>query len=150
MGFDLQFESEAPFTNDDKSWIRRREGFDDMMTITLDLSTFVLATHYPGGFIPSGIALGKTTATGLYGPYDNTVGGGTADRGIFRGFLFGPIDMTTVPANNRAVSALFWRGTIKESRLPANHGFDAAAKTDIADPVAAQYADGQIPIIRVE
>lgn len=146
MGFDLQLESEAPFLNDDKSWIRRREGLDDMQSVTLDLTTFVLATHYPNGFIPSGIVLGKITATGLYGPYAPADATG---REVARGFLFGAIDMTAVPATNRSVGALFWRGTIREARLPTNHGLDAAAKVDMG-PTAAAAADGQYAIIRFE
>lgn len=41
-------------------------------SLTLDISKFVQGTHYPNGYIPSGTVLAKVTATGLYGPYDNT------------------------------------------------------------------------------
>lgn len=145
MGFDLQFETEDTFLNDDKSWIRRREGLDDMQSITLDLTTFVLATHYPNGFIPSGIALGKITATGLYGPYASGALDGRQDG---RGFLGGAVDMTKVPATNKSVSALFWRGTVREARLPANHGVDAAFKVDVG-PTSA-LVDGLHGLIRFE
>lgn len=149
MGFDLQYETEATFLNDDKSWIRRREGLDDMPSITLDLTTFVLATHYPDGFIRSGTVLGKITATGLYGPYAT---GALDGRQAARGFLGGAVDMTSVPATNKSVSALFWRGTIKESRLPLNHGLDAAAKVDMGPTAvdALLVADGQFAQIRFE
>ena len=38
-------------------------------SITLDRSAFDLVTAFPNGFVPSGVALGMITATGLYGPY---------------------------------------------------------------------------------
>jgi hypothetical protein len=149
MGFDLQFETEGSFLNDDRSWIRRREGYDDMQSITLDLTTFVLATHYPNGFIPSGIVLGKITATGLYGIYAT---GALDGRQAARGFLGAAVDMTAVPATNKSVSSLFWRGTVKETRLPANNGLDAAAKVDLGPTAvdALLVADGQFGQIRFE
>lgn len=145
MGFDLQFETEDTFLNDDKSWIRRREALDDMQSITLDLTVFTLATHYPNGFIPSGLVLGKITATGLYGIY---LPGALDGRQDARGHLGSSIDMTKVPATNKSVGALFWRGTVREVRLPANHALDAAAKVDMG-PTSA-LADGLHAMIRYE
>lgn len=145
MGFDLQLEADGSFVNDDKSWIRRREGLDDAQSITLDLTTFTAGTHYPNGFIPSGIALGKITASGLYGLYAPAALDGRQDG---RGLLLSAVDMTTVPATNRSVAALFWRGTVRESRLPANHAVDAAFKVDVG-PTSA-IVDGQHGLIRFE
>lgn len=44
-------------------------GLYDAETITLDLSKFTAGTHFPNGFLPAGIVLGKVTATSRYGPY---------------------------------------------------------------------------------
>lgn len=44
---------------------------------TLDISKFTAGTHFPNGFIPSGCAVAKVTATGLLGPYDDTKSDGT-------------------------------------------------------------------------
>lgn len=148
MGFDLKFTTDGTFVNDDKSWIRRREGLDDAQSITLDLSLFTLATHYPNGFIPSGMTLGRVAATGLYGPYNNALGGGTADQGVFRGHLLSSIEVRSDNTTGKAVGALFWRGTVRETRLPTNHGLDAAAKVD-AGPTSA-IVDGTHPTIRYE
>jgi len=145
MGFALQFVTEQAFQADDRSWIRRREGYDDMQSITLDLTTFTLATHYPNGFLPSGLVIGKITATGLYGIYASGALDGRQDA---RGFLGSAVDMNPVPASNKAVANLFWRGTIRETRLPANHGLDAAAKVDMG-PTSA-LTDGQHALIRFE
>lgn len=43
---------------------------------TLDVSAFTAATHYPNGYLLSGIVLGKITATGLYAPYNDSLANG--------------------------------------------------------------------------
>lgn len=43
---------------------------------TLDISAFTAATHYPNGYLLAGIVLGKITATGLYGPYNDSLATG--------------------------------------------------------------------------
>lgn len=53
----------------DDSWLASRHGTDDIQTITLDISTFTEGTHYPNGFLKSGLPLGEITASGKYGPY---------------------------------------------------------------------------------
>lgn len=58
-------------TSEDQRWVAPG-GIRDLAnadSITLDRSAFDLVTAFPNGFLPSGVALGKITATGLYGPY---------------------------------------------------------------------------------
>jgi hypothetical protein len=57
-----------------RAWLLSPHGTDPGTTpsITLDVSAFTAAVHYPNGYIPSGTPLGKITATGLYGPYSVT------------------------------------------------------------------------------
>ncbi|MGW1059346.1 hypothetical protein [Micromonospora rubida] len=59
---------------DKRAWLLSPHGTDPGTTpsITLDISAFTPAVHYPNGYIPSGTPLGKITATGLYGPYSVT------------------------------------------------------------------------------
>lgn len=98
-------------------------------SITLNMATFVAADHYPQGYLPSGLLLGKITATGLYGPYDATA---TDGREVAAGFLwdaFTPTDLT----GNEAAPLWFGPGAIQENKLPANSGVDAAAKTALAN-----------------
>lgn len=59
------------YQSEDRSWLLSAHGTDPGTTpsITLDVSTFDRATHYPDGYIRSGTVLGKITASGLYGPY---------------------------------------------------------------------------------
>lgn len=53
----------------DDSWLADRHGTDSTESITLDVSAFTSGTHYPNGFLLSGLPLGKITASGKYGPY---------------------------------------------------------------------------------
>jgi len=57
---------------DNHSWLGSRFGTDSCRSITLDLSLFDANTHYPGGYVPSGMVLGQATSSGLWGPYSGT------------------------------------------------------------------------------
>lgn len=65
---DLTLRTES-FNVDDPSWLGSRHGLGEAVSVTLDTSAFTAAVHYPDGFFKSGIALGRITATGKYGPY---------------------------------------------------------------------------------
>lgn len=60
----------TPYQVEKRSWLLSQHGTDPGTTpsITLDVSAFTAALHYPDGYIPSGTALSKLT-NGLYGPY---------------------------------------------------------------------------------
>jgi hypothetical protein len=68
---DIAFHKDV-FAVEDHSWLGSRHGTDATRTITLDLSLFSSTTHYPNGYLPSGMVLGKVTSTGLWGPYSGT------------------------------------------------------------------------------
>lgn len=132
MGINLKTTTDT-WSGNDYSWMANRKGWDTCRSITLDLTTF-LAAHYSTGKIPSGTALGKITATGLYGPYDDTLADGT---NVFAGFLLQ--DTLVTDSNGNALGnpgvALFWEGIVIESKLPAFAGtskgeINANAKTD--------------------
>lgn len=65
---DLTLRAES-WGTDDKSWLGSRHGIGECPSVTLDTSAFTPSIHYPDGYFKSGIALGKITATGKYGPY---------------------------------------------------------------------------------
>lgn len=117
----------------------------DTPSIVLDLSQFVAATHFPNGYIPSGIVLGQVTAVGaanrgLYVPYNDafdadpaTAGQQGDGREVAAGLLFGSI---TVPAGRtRLGAALFVHGFVLAAKLPIAAGnpgaLDAAARADL-------------------
>lgn len=60
----------TPYQVEKRSWLLSQHGTDPGTTpgVTLDISSFTPAVHYPNGYIPSGTALAKQT-NGLYGPY---------------------------------------------------------------------------------
>lgn len=117
---------------EDRSWLRdpSKASTDGC---TLDVSSFTEADHYPNGYIPSGVTLGKITATGLFGPYDNAAGDGTETA---VGILFNstPVDTsdTTIDVGAPYMNA----GQIISTNLPTagsmtDGGWDAAAAADL-------------------
>lgn len=114
------------FGQDDQSWLASAHGTDTARPLTLDTSAFVAGTHYPNGYFPSGLPLGRITATGLYGPYDNTAADG---REVLAGFLFTAVAAPSVNTVDPQ-GALFWHGAVVEAKLP--RPVDAAGKTDVA------------------
>lgn len=109
------------------TWLRTSKGLKTALTVTLDLAVgFVLGTHYPAGYLPSGLVLGKITASGKYAIYSNAAADG---REVAAGFLLNSestLAGTTVPI----VTALITEGDVIEGRLPSGHGLDAPAKVD--------------------
>lgn len=65
---DLTVRSEGPWLPEDRSWLGSAHGTTATRTITLDVTAFTEATHYPNGFIPSGVVLAELSS-GLFGPY---------------------------------------------------------------------------------
>lgn len=61
----------------DYRWLQSARGTDHPKGGTLDYSAFTEGTHFPNGYFPSGLALAKITATGLYAPW---TGGGAVTK----------------------------------------------------------------------
>lgn len=114
------------FGQDDQSWLASAHGTDTARSITLDTSTFTSGTHYPNGYFPSGLALGKITATGKYGPYSNAASDGTE---VLAGFLMTAVDAPSVNTIDPQ-GALLWHGAVIEAKLPI--AVDSAGKADVA------------------
>lgn len=73
MTTDISVQS-TQFQVEKRSWLLSPHGTEPGSTpsVTLDISAFTQGTHFPNGYIPSGMHLGKITASGLYGPYSGT------------------------------------------------------------------------------
>jgi Bacteriophage lambda head decoration protein D len=123
---DLSITTET-FTQDDQSWLGSQHGTDTARSITLDTSAFTAGTHYPNGYFPSGLALGKITATGLYGPYSDAAVDG---RTTLVGFLFTAVKAPSVNTID-VQGAILLHGFVVEAKLPSGHGLDANGKTDV-------------------
>jgi hypothetical protein len=107
---------------DDTSWLASRKGLDTCRSVTLDMSTFTKATHYPDGFLPSGLPLAPVGTDGLYG-----LATGSVVEGHLRGVVHVPD-----PAPAKAGAALQWEGVVDCRFLPVDlTAAQAAAATHI-------------------
>jgi hypothetical protein len=120
------------FSQDRRDWLASDHGTDIAPSVTLDVSTFTAGTHYPDGYIKSGIPLGKITASQKYGLYDDTK---TDGRQTLVGFLFTGVEVVTRRGAtlSSAVGSMLVHCAVKESKLPV--AVDAAGKTDLASRV---------------
>lgn len=128
MDFEIRSESYAP---ESRGWLRGPHGTEPGAnpSITLDLTLFTEADHYPDGYIMSGCVVGKVTATGLWGPYDPAA---TDGRETARGLLFNSDSVRSGQA--KSLNALFAHGFVDPDRLPytgVTGELDAAAKADL-------------------
>lgn len=123
---DLSMRTES-WGQDNQDWLGSAHGTDTARSITLDVSTFTAGTHYPDGFLKSGLPLGKITASNKYGLYSNAASDG---RETLAGFLFTGVKAPVV--NTTPVGgALLLHCFVVEAKLPAP-GVDSAGKADVA------------------
>ncbi len=123
---DLGIKTET-FDSDDRSWLGSAHGAELGVPITLDGSAFT--GTWADGVIPSGVALGIITATGLAAPYDAGAVDGTE---VYVGTLL--TTQTVIDKLGATVdvgAAYMWHGRIIVANLPANHGHDAAGAAQL-------------------
>jgi len=118
------------YTPPDRGWLLTElQGDKQPVTATsatLDFTKFTAGTHYPNGYIPSGVVLGIVTATGKLGAYASGNADGTQTP---VGILYNPIQ---VPADtSRKVQAAYVDcfAVVSISRLPSNSGYVSAVAT---------------------
>ena len=114
------------YQTEKRSWMLSQwgQGPGENPNIVLDKSAFTSGTHYPNGYFPSGLPLGKITATGLYGPYDDAASDG---RQVCAGFLHSSVK---APDTDRdPAGALVVAGFIRLSKLPVS--LDANGQADL-------------------
>lgn len=124
----------ALFQAEDRSWLLSRwgQGPGENPSCILDVSTFTAGTHYPNGYFPSGIPLGRITAASsaektVVGPYDDAA---TDGRQTCIGMLHSATKVPDLADTTKDVGGAIVRaGFIKESRLPI--AIDAAGKADL-------------------
>ncbi len=125
----LAIKTETFSATEDHRWLGKAIGTDSCRSITIKASLFVAT--WPTGIVPSGVVLGKVTASGLYGPYDNAAVDG---RQTAVGHLFTTrnLEVSAAAATGRDTgAALLWLGEVVEAKLPTSHGLDAAAKVEL-------------------
>ena len=114
-----------------RSWLLSQHGTEPGATpsVTLDVTKFTPAAHYPNGYIPSGIILGIVTATGLAAPYDNAATDGSE---VAVGILFGSLPIRA--GSTKVSGARLVHGFVSKKKLPLVTGkgsLDAAGETDL-------------------
>lgn len=106
----------------DQSWIGAgAHGITDARTEILDVSTFTAGTHYPNGYIPSGLPVAKVG--GVLVPYDATEGTVT-NAGVLAGFVL--TDQPVVGTADFGVP-VYDHGRVVTSKLPISFTAPAAA-----------------------
>jgi hypothetical protein len=112
-----------------RGWLAGPHGTEPGATpsITLDITKFA-ADRYPNGFIPSGTLVGKITASGLYGPYDDAAVDGTQTA---VGILFDSEPVRS--GQTQATNAILVHGFVEKARLPFQTGKGSADANGIAD-----------------
>ena len=123
---------------ENRRWLLSEHGTDPGTTpsITLDVSAFTAATHYPNGYLLSGILLAQlTTGPKLYVPY---VDAGANGQGIAKGFLFSSLKVPNLLDLTKDVGgALVVHGFVDPTKLPiadaaSGGGFlDTAARAEL-------------------
>lgn len=110
------------FGGGDQSWIGAgAHGITDARTEILDISTFTAGTHYPDGYIPSGLPVAKVG--GVLVPYDPTEGT-TTNAGVLAGHVL--TDQPIVGSADFAVP-LYDHGRVVTANLPIAFTAPAAA-----------------------
>ena len=100
------------FGGGDLSWLGSTHGIVNARTEILDISTFTAGTHYPNGYIPSGLPVAKVG--GVLVPYDATEGT-TTGAGVLAGFVL--TDQPVVGTSDFGVP-LIDHGRVKTAKLP--------------------------------
>lgn len=118
MSTDISVSTVASYQAEKRSWLLSAHGTDPGTTpsVNLDVSAFTAATHYPNGYLLSGIVLGKITATGKYAPYVDAAVDGT---GTAAGFLFSSVKVpNTADTTKDTNGALVVHGFVDAAKLP--------------------------------
>lgn len=103
-------------------------------SVTPATTTSGANAHYLNGYIPSGTAIGVVTATGRYGPYDNTASDG---RQTCYGLTYGDIRAVRWDGSLASLvgtGAVVNQAAVSLSHLPFQSGtgsIDSAAQTDL-------------------
>jgi hypothetical protein len=125
MGMSLGIKSMTYSPSEDQSWLASAHGTQEMDSITMD--GVLTAAVFPSGLVPSGIPVGRVTATGRYAPSQSAATDGSQ---VVAGHLFTTLDLTAglaatgwgQPATSNMPASLYWHGEVILAKLPAQTG----------------------------
>lgn len=115
------------FGSGDQTWLGSTHGIRNARTGIVDISTFTANTHYPDGYIRSGLPV--ALVDGKYVPYDVTVGT-TTGAGVLAGHIL--TDQKIVGSEDFA-APIFDHGRVKVAKV-------AEILTGFVKPIAAKNA----------
>lgn len=132
-----KFRTERDVVVGNMEWLGSNHGIRNARTEILDISTFTPATHYPNGYIPSGMPVAKVG--GVLVPYDATEGTVTGN-GILAGFVLTDIPLGVVPGGTAVATEdfnvpLLDHGRVKVGKLPITFVKPAAAAKSSATTI---------------
>ena len=115
-----RFRTESETVSGDMSWLGSGHAIRNARTEILDISTFTPATHYPNGYIPSGMPVAKVG--GVLVPYDATEGTVT-NAGVLAGFVLTDTPLFVAPGATANAAddpnvPLMDHGRVKVAKLP--------------------------------
>jgi hypothetical protein len=134
-GINLKITTEG-WSQGNLAWMKSQYGFDTARPCTLSLAAFVAATLIDG-YIPAGIALGKITASGLYGPYTPAAADGTETCvGLLLHDVRKARDADETGTLTVSAAAFVWQGIVDAAKLPVltsttQGELDANGKADL-------------------
>lgn len=124
----IQTRTVKDLRQDDQRWIGNG-GMPALKPAPIVLDKSAFTTTWPNGFIPSGIVLGRLSATGLVVPYATGAANGS-ETAI--GLLFAAVPYDRLgAAGDDLGGALFTAGEVLVDFLPASNGLDSAARVDL-------------------
>ena len=109
------------FGGGDQSWLGGTHGIVDARFEIIDISTFSAGTHYPNGYIPSGLPVAKVG--GVLVPYD-VLEATTTNAGILAGHIL--TDQAVVGTADFAVP-LYDQGRVITAKVPGTFTAPVAA-----------------------
>lgn len=132
-----RYRTESEWTAGDMTWLGSGHGIRNARTEKLDISAFTAATHYPNGYIPSGMPVAKVG--GVLVPYDATEATVTG-AGVLAGFILtdtrlGVAPGATAPATEDTNVPLLDHGRVKTANLPIAFTAPAAAAKNAAHTI---------------
>ena len=110
-----------------QDWLGSAHGTDATESVTLNLALFTAGTHFPNLYLASGEPLGKVTASGLYGPYDDAAVDG---RAVAVGVLYTDVSVPAGVTTGNFGAAILTHGRVINALLP--RVIDAAGIVDVA------------------
>jgi hypothetical protein len=116
------------FLQADQTWLGSEHGTTNARSVTIVTSTLTPATHFPNGFLPSGLPLAQYTGGPNVGKYTVYASGGANGAGTLVGFLLDSVPVHDPAAD--AVGALLDHGRIVLAKLPI--AVDGAGQSAVA------------------